>query len=143
MKNLLVRDWMTKQVITGDTELTLPEAHELMKEHGIRRLPITRNGKLVGIVTRSDIRGAQPSSATSLSIWEMNYLLSKLTMGKIMTEAVFTITPDATLKDAATIMHDKKVGALPVVADGQIAGVITESDVFRAMIAGFDKDESG
>lgn len=143
MKHQLVRDWMTPKVISADVTMTLPEAHELMREHGIRRLPITKDGKLVGIVTRSDIRGAQPSEATSLSIWELNYLLSKLTMDRIMTRDVVTVSPGATLKEAATIMNDKKVGALPVLEGDEIAGVITESDVFRAMIAWLSEEGNG
>ncbi|MCS7039382.1 MAG: CBS domain-containing protein, partial [Caldilineales bacterium] len=104
MRKALVRDWMSKNVITVSPETTLPEAHRLMTEHKIRRLPVVKDGKVIGIVTRGDIRGAEASEATSLSIWELNYLLSRLRVEEIMTPNPITVRPDATIGEAARLM---------------------------------------
>jgi len=142
MKDLLVRDWMTSKVITVDIHTALPDAHKLMRSHKIRRLPVMDGDTVVGIVTRSDIREASPSDATSLSVWELHYLLSKLSMADIMTPKPITILPTATIKDAARLMYTHKIGGLPVVdTDGQLRGIITESDIFRILIAWFDQLE--
>jgi acetoin utilization protein AcuB len=143
MKNLLVKDWMQKDVITGDRRMGMLDAHKLMRDHNIRRLPVVKaNGQLVGIVTRSDIRKAEPSGATTLNVWEMNYLLAKLQLQEIMTENVVTCKPDDTIKLVATKMQENKIGALPVVVDGDhIVGIITESDIFRVLIAWFNEQE--
>ena len=135
MKKELVKDWMTRNVITISTDTALPEAHRLMTENRIRRLPVMKDGRLVGIVTRGDVREAEPSDATTLSIWELNYLLAKLTVDKIMTRTPLTIEQDATLGDAAKVMLEKKISGLPVVSsDGSVVGMITESDIFRAVV---------
>ncbi|MFN8471563.1 MAG: CBS domain-containing protein [Anaerolineae bacterium] len=132
----VVRDWMTKDVMTVDSKTTLPEAHRIMKERKIRRLPIVdQRGRLVGIVTRGDVREASPSDATSLSIYEVHYLLAQLTVDSIMTKDPVTVTPDTPIKDAARIMLDRKISGLPVVQDGHIVGIITESDIFEGLIA--------
>ena len=105
MKKELVRDWMTTDVITITPDMTLPEAHQLMTNEEIRRLPVVdKHGRLIGIVSIGDVRSAEPSPATSLSIWELNYLLSALTIEKIMTPNPFTITADATIAEAARMM---------------------------------------
>lgn len=135
MKLDMVRDWMTPVpvIITSDT--TLPEAHRLMMAHSIRRLPVVDGGRLVGIVTLGDVRGAEPSGATALSIWEVNYLLNRLKVEEIMTPLPFTISVDATLGEAAQMMLGCKVGGLPVVsAAGELVGIITESDIFRMVV---------
>ena len=135
MKHELVKDWMTVGFVSAFPEMTLPEAHRLMKERNIRRLPVLKDGQLVGIVTRGDVRGAEPSEATTLSIWEVNYLLSKLKIENIMTRNPLTVSPDATIEEAAKIMLDKKVSGLPVVDEsGKEVGVITESDIFRMVV---------
>jgi CBS domain-containing protein len=131
MKTKLVREWMTPDPICAPPEMTLPEAHRIMQEHRIRRLPVVKSGKLVGIVTRGDIRGAEPSEATSLSIWEIHYLLSRLTLDRIMTKDPITISPLATIGEAAHLMLTHKIAGLPVVEDGQVIGIVTESDIFR------------
>jgi CBS domain-containing protein len=142
MKDLLVKDWMTSKVITVDIHTALPDAHKLMRSHKIRRLPVLDGDTVVGIVTRSDIREASPSDATSLSVWELHYLLSKLTMGDIMTPKPVVILPTATIRDAARLMYSHKIGGLPVVdTDGQLQGIITESDIFRILITWFDQLE--
>jgi CBS domain-containing protein len=135
MKQERVRDWMTSPVITIDVNATLPEACELIRQNKIRRLPVMQDGKLVGIVTRGDLRGAQPSEATTLSIWELNYLLSKLKLSQIMTPDAITISEDATLSEAAQVMIDSKVSGLPVLnSAGDLVGMITESDIFRMVV---------
>jgi acetoin utilization protein AcuB len=136
MKKELVRSWMTQDVITVKPNTTLPEAHQIMMDEEIRRLPVVNDkGVLVGIITLGDVRGAQPSPATSLSIWELNYLLSSLTVEKLMTPQPMTIEPDATIGTAARTMLEHRVSGLPVVdKDGNLAGIITESDIFSMVV---------
>jgi acetoin utilization protein AcuB len=135
MPRNLVRDWMTPDPVTIGPKTTVPEAHKLMKEHDFRRLPVVDDhGRLIGIVTLSDLREAGPSSATSLSIFELNYLLAQLTIDKIMTRDVVTVSPDATIRDAANLMLKHEVGALPVMEDDKLIGIITESDIFRVIV---------
>lgn len=132
----LVREWMTKDVMTVDAKTTLPEAHRIMKERKIRRLPVVDgHGRLVGIVTRGDVREASPSDATSLSIYEVHYLLAQLTVDSIMTKDPVTVTPETPIKDAARIMLERKISGLPVVQDSHLVGIITESDIFEGLIA--------
>jgi acetoin utilization protein AcuB len=132
MKNF-VRDWMTRNPITVDPRTTLPEAHKIMKDRRIRRLPVVDRGHLVGIVTLGDVREAEPSDATTLSIFELHYLLAKLTIGEIMTREPLTITSDASIREAAKLMLHHKIGGLPVMDDGKLVGIITESDIFRVL----------
>lgn len=135
MKQELVKDWMTRDVVTITSDTTLPDAHRLMDEKGIRRLPVLKEGRLVGIVTRGDVRGAEPSGATSLSIWELHYLLAKLTITEVMTRNPITISQDATIGEAAQVMLDSRISGLPVVdSGGKVVGIITESDIFRMVV---------
>jgi CBS domain-containing protein len=129
-----VRDWMTPNPVTVGPKSTLPEAHKLMMERDFRRLPVVDRGKLIGIITLGDVREAGPSSATTLSIFELNYLLAQLTVDKIMTHNPVTVSPDATIRDAAKLMLQHEVGALPVVDADQLVGIITESDIFRLIV---------
>lgn len=142
MQNKYVRDWMTPHPITIGPKTPLPGAHNLMKESRIRRLPVVDNGRLVGIVTLGDVREAEPSGATTLSIFELNYLLSKLTVDKIMTRAPLTISPNATVREAARRMLDNKIGGLPVIEDDRLVGIITESDIFRILVQESDETEA-
>lgn len=132
----LVRDWMTPHPITIDPQTVLPDAHRLMRDSHIRRLLVVEHGKLVGIITLGDIREAEPSQATTLSIYEVHYLLGKLTVGRIMTRTPYTIAPDATIREAARMMLEHKIGGLPVVEPktGKLVGIITESDIFRILV---------
>lgn len=134
MRRHLVKDWMTPDPITIDPQTTLPEVHRLMKECNIRRLPVVANGRVVGIITLGDIREASPSNATSLSIYELHYLLSRLTVGEIMTRDPITITPDTSIEAAARLMLEHKIGGLPVVDGAKLVGIITESDIFRLLV---------
>lgn len=140
MKTELVKDWMTPNPICITPETTLPEAHRIMKEHNIRRLPVVKDGKLLGIITRGDVRGAEPSEATSLSFFELNYLLSRLTVDRIMTHNPITIRPDETVYDAARLMLQNKIAGLPVVERGQLVGILTESDIFRMIVRMWEKE---
>ena len=135
MKQELVREWMTTEVVTITPETTLPEAHRLMTEKGIRRLPVMKGDQLAGIVTRGDIREAEPSDATSLSIWEVNYLLATLKVERIMTRTPITISDEATIREAAQLMLENKISGLPVLnRHGKVVGIITESDIFRLVV---------
>lgn len=134
-----VRDWMSQNVITVSPDTTLPEAHRLMTENGIRRLPVVEQGRLTGIVTRGDIRGAEASDVSALSIWDLNYLLARLRVREIMTSNPLTITAGATIGQAAKVMHDNRISGLPVVDPaGALLGIITESDIFRLVVAEWD-----
>ena len=135
MKQDLVKHWMTRDVITVTPTTSLSEAHRLMTEKRIRRLPVIDRGKLVGLITLGDVRSAEPSTASTLSIWEMNNLLAKLTVSEIMTREPTTISQEATISTVAEIMLEKKFSGLPVVDDaGRLVGIITESDIFRLVV---------
>ncbi len=134
MRKYLVRDWMTPDPISISPKATLPEAQRIMRDSKIRRLLVVDKGKVVGIVTKGDVREAGPSDATSLSVFELNYLLAQLTIDKVMTRNPVTITSDATIFDAAQLMLEHKIGGLPVVDQGQLVGILTESDIFREMV---------
>jgi CBS domain-containing protein len=126
---------MTKEVITTTRQTPIANTHQLMREKGIRRLPVVENGKLVGLVTIGDVREASPSDATTLSIWELNYLWAQLTVQKIMTTNLYTVTPDTPILDAAEIMLEHKVSGIPVLDEKKnLVGIITESDIFRMLV---------
>lgn len=124
-----VRDVMKREIITADIHTPIMAALETMKHNRIKRLPITRRGKFVGLVTRAMIRDASPSSATSLSIYELNYLISKMTVGDIMVKDPMTISPDLPVEEAIWIAKEKGIGAFPVIENGDLVGIITESDI--------------
>jgi CBS domain-containing protein len=135
MKHALVKDYMNPYVLTIPPDATLPEARMIMRKNSIRRLPVLQDGDLVGIVTLSDILEAEPSDAISLSVWERKELLGKLEVQKIMSLHPTTITADASLREAAQCMLEKKFGALPVVNEqGALIGILTESDIFRMLV---------
>ncbi|MBI5305803.1 MAG: CBS domain-containing protein [Chloroflexi bacterium] len=125
---------MTPDPVTIDPHTTLPEAHRLMKECCIRRLPVVEHGQLVGIVTLGDVREASPSSASSLSIYELTYLIGRLTVGQIMTRDPITVAPDFSVEATARLMLEHKIGGLPVVDGERVVGIITESDIFRLLV---------
>ena len=132
---MLIKDRMTRPPITAPPEMPMQEALKLMRERGIRRLPVVdKEGKLLGIVSDRDLLHASPSDATSLSVWELNYLLSKVTLKELMTTPVITVTPETPVQEAARIMAEKKIGGLPVVQAGKVVGIITETDLFRVLL---------
>ena len=129
-----IKDLMTQHVITVDPKLPIPEAQKRMKEGGFRRLPVLENGELIGIVTDRDIREAMPSAATSLSIWEINYLIPNILVKEIMTKNPVTVSQDASVERAARLMLEHKIGGLPVMSSGSLVGMITVTDVIRAFL---------
>jgi CBS domain-containing protein len=132
----MVKDWMTAPVVTVVPDTSISTAHQLMKERGIRRLPVVdHQGQLVGIITIGDVREAHPSDVTTLSIWELNYLWAQLTVEKIMTRDVLTVHPETPIIDAAERMLTHKVSGLPVIdKSGQMVGILTESDIFKMLV---------
>jgi acetoin utilization protein AcuB len=141
---MLVKERMSHPVITVHPDLPMQEALKLMRTEHIRRLPVVdRLGQLVGIVSERDLLHAAPSSATSLSIWEIHYLLSQITVEKIMAREVVTIHEETPLEEAARIMADRKIGGLPVVRDGEVVGMVTETDLFRVFLEMLGAREPG
>lgn len=124
-----VRDFMKKDVITVDVNAPIMAALETMKHNKIKRLPAIKNGKFVGLVTRAMIRNASPSQATSLSIYELNYLISKMTVGDIMVKEPVTISPDLPVEEAIWLGKKHGIGAFPVIENDELVGIITESDI--------------
>ncbi len=131
---MFVSNWMNKNPVTVTPDTLVIDAKKIMKEHGFRRLPVLKGKKLVGIVTLNALREAQPSSATSLSIHELNYLLAKMTVADIMSKKVITCPPDIPLEKAALLGTRHRIGAMPVVDEGKLVGIITESDMYRAFL---------
>jgi acetoin utilization protein AcuB len=135
---------MTQRPVTIQEDASVDEALQLMRNENIRRLPVVNNkGKLVGIVSELDLLKVSPSPATSLSIYEIPYLLSKLKMRDVMTKEVITVDEDTTLEEAARIMADNKIGGLPVVQGDNLVGIITETDMFKIFLEMFGARESG
>ena len=134
-RSYLVKEWMTTPVYVIHSDTPVSDAYNMMMQRNIRRLPVIEKDRLVGIVTLGDLREARPSPATSLSIYELNYLLAKLTVGQVMTHNPFAVTPDTPIKQAARIMLERKVSGLPVLDEQEhMIGIITESDIFRMLI---------
>lgn len=131
---MLVGERMSRPVISIAPDMPIVDALTLMKREKIRRTPVVKDGKLVGIVSDKDLLNASPSPATSLSVWEMNYLLSKITVKDVMTKEVMTVTEDTPIEEAARIMVDNKIGGLPVVRGGDVIGIITETDLFKILV---------
>jgi acetoin utilization protein AcuB len=141
-KTMLIRYWMHQPAIAIDRKASMQEAIHLMKEHHIRRLPVTDKGTLCGIVTDRDIKRASASDATTLDIHELLYLISKIKVASIMTPKVHTIHQDWTIEEAAALLLAHKISGAPVVKEkGHLCGVITQTDIFRATlyITGLEK----
>lgn len=133
---MLIKERMSTPAVTITPDIPFQDALKLMREKGYRRLPVVnRSGELVGIVSERDLLYATPSPASSLSVWELNYLLSQLQVREIMTKHVITTTPDTPIEDAAEVMASRKIGGMPVVdANNYVLGVITETDIFKALV---------
>jgi CBS domain-containing protein len=129
---MIVREMMTPAPITVDPETLILDARQRMTDRRIRHLLVTEGARVVGIITDRDIRLNLPSPATSLSVWEINYLLARLTVGEVMTRSVIVIDSARPVAEAARIMVEHKIGALPVVDDERLIGIVTESDFVRA-----------
>lgn len=131
-----VRELMSGAPITVSPDTPVFDARQTMVKERIRHLLVTEAGRLVGIITDRDIRLNLPSQATSLSMWEVNYLLAKLTVSKVMTKSVIIVGPDQDAGDAARLMLEHKIGALPVLDGEHLLGILTETDVLRAFARG-------
>ncbi|WP_291443159.1 CBS and ACT domain-containing protein [Desulfovibrio sp.] len=131
-----VQNWMTTDVVSVGPDTSLLKVGKLMKDHHIRRIPVVdENGQVVGIISDRDVRDASPSKATTLDMYEMHYLLAELKAKNIMTAKPITVKPTDTVEQAALIMLDNKVGGLPVVDDsGKLVGIISDHDVFKALV---------
>ncbi len=129
-----VEQWMNRDLVTVGPDDSFRIAMHLIRQKGIRHLPVVEGKRLVGIVTDRDLRQAAPSGATSLSIHELHYILEKLTIREIMTKHVVSIRPDQTVEDAALLLLGHRIGALPVVRDDELVGIITETDILQAFL---------
>ena len=131
---MAVKDFMTRKVVYISPDTTIAHAADMMRDQQLHRLPVIENDQLVGLVTEGTIAEASPSKATSLSIYEMNYLLNKTKVGDVMIRDVVTISQFASLEDATYLMLKNKIGILPVVDNEQLYGVITDRDIFKAFL---------
>lgn len=137
-----VKDFMTKRVVYVSPDTTVAKATDIMRDKNLRRLPVIENDVLVGLLTEGTIAETSPSKATSLSIYEMNYLLNKTKVRDVMIKDVITVSKDARLEDAIYLMMVHKIGVLPVVDGSQMSGIITDKDIFRAFleVSGYGKE---
>ncbi|AHF08333.1 CBS and ACT domain-containing protein [Desulfitobacterium metallireducens] len=131
---MYVRQFMTSQVFTVSPEDNVADTMALMREKKINRLPVVQKGKLVGIVTDGDLREVSPSPATTLSIFELNYLVAKTSIREVAVKKVITCSPDTKLEDAAVLMRDHGIGSLPVLDQEKLVGIITETDIFDTFL---------
>ena len=133
---MLVKNWMSKNVITADANDSMHDAMNLLKAHDIRMLPVMKKGKLVGIITDRDLKKASASDATTLEVHELLYLLTKIKVKDIMTKDVITVPPEFTAEETAQVLLRNKISGAPVVdANGQLVGTITQADIFRVLIS--------
>jgi acetoin utilization protein AcuB len=126
--------WMTKKVFTVTPDDYLSDAIRIMKEQDIKHLPVVKNEKLKGIISDRDIKEYSPSKATSLDIYELHYLLAKTKIKEIMQAPVITTTPDAPVEEAAMTLLDKTIGCLPVLDNNRLVGIISDKDIYRALV---------
>ena len=133
---MLVKDWMSKNVITADENDSMFDATKIMKKKHIRILPVMKKGKLVGIVTDRDLKRASASDATTLEIHELIYYLSKIKLKDIMTKDPITIPPDYTMEETAEVLLENKISGVPVVDNRrQVVGVVTQTDLFKVIVS--------
>ncbi|MDD7699842.1 MAG: CBS and ACT domain-containing protein [Treponema sp.] len=140
---MIVKEVMRTNVVFISSETKITEAKNIMMENKFSKLPVVDYGKLVGIVTKNDLLKAEPSLATTLDMFEIGYLLSKLTVKKVMMTNVITVSPDEVVEEAARIMVDNEISCLPVVKDDALIGIITESDLFNLFTDMFGARQKG
>ena len=141
---MLVKDVMTKNPVTVTANVSIPEVKGLMSLKHVSKLPVLdKNGALVGLITDSDLIKASPSEATTLDMFELSYLLSKLTVEKVMIKKVITVIESEPVEEAARLMDDMDVGCLPVLRNGLVVGIITEKDLFRSFVNMFGTRHAG
>jgi len=131
---MLVGERMSRPVISITRDMPIHDALALFKKEKIRRAPVLKDGKLIGIISDKDLLNASPSQATSLSVWEMNYMLSKITVKEVMTREVLTVQADTPIEEAARLMADNKIGGVPVMKADKVVGMITETDLFKIFL---------
>ncbi len=132
---MLVAKRMSHPVVTVPSDMPIHDALQLMRQESIRRLPVVNpQGKMIGIVSERDLLHAEPSDVTSLSVWELNYLLARITVDEVMTRDVITVHEDTPIEEAARIMADHKIGGLPVLRGEELVGIITETDLFKIFL---------
>ncbi|MDL1910081.1 CBS domain-containing protein [Chloroflexi bacterium CFX6] len=131
---MFVGERMSRPVISVSPDAPINDVLAMFKKEHIRRAPVVKNGKLVGIVSEKDLLNASPSDATTLSIWEMHYLISKVKIKNVMSKKIVTVSRDTPIEEAARIMADKKIGGLPVVDGDRVVGMITETDLFKVFL---------
>jgi len=131
---MFVGERMSHPVISVTPETPIHDALATFKDAHIRRAPVMKNGKLVGIISERDLLNASPSPVSSLSVWEMNYLLSKVTVSQVMSKKVKTVDFDTPIEEAARMMADSKIGGMPVIRADKVVGVITETDLFKIFL---------
>lgn len=133
---MLVKNWMSKEVITVDADDSMQDAIYLLQEQNIKKLPVMENENIVGIITDRDLKKASPSDATTLDMHELLFLISKITVRDLMKKPVYTVQTDSTVEEAAAVLLEKKISGLPVVDENnRLAGIITQSDIFRTIIS--------
>lgn len=131
-----VKDWMSRKVITVERDVSIVKASKLMKQNGIQHLPVTKKGRLIGIISDRDLKEAQPSKATALEIHELYYLLDEIKVKSLISPNLFTTTQEDTIEKVAATMLKHHISALPVVSpEGELEGIITKGDVFRAFVS--------
>lgn len=127
---MYIKDVMTMNVVSIPSNTTIADTKRIMEAHKIRRLPVVDRGKLVGMVTEHKLEAYTPSKVTSLSVWEISYLLGNTTVKDIMEKNIVTVNPEMTVEEALALAQEKKVGALPVLEDGRLVGIVTTNDFF-------------
>ena len=131
---MYVKDIMTTNVVTVPSTTSIADAKRIMQAHRFRRLPVVDRGKLVGVVTEHRLESVSPSKATSLTVWEIGYLLEKTTVKEIMEKHLITVKPEMTVEEAISLSQENKVGALIVLEDGRVVGILTTNDVFYKIV---------
>lgn len=131
---MFVGERMSRPVISVSPEEPINEVLAMFRTERIRRAPVMKEGKLLGIVSERDLLNASPSSATTLSVWEMNYLISKVRVKDVMTKKVIVVDKNTPIEEAARIMADKKIGGMPVTSSEKVVGIITETDLFKVFL---------
>ncbi len=131
---MFVGERMSRHVISVTPDTPINEALAMFRKEHIRRAPVMKDGKMLGIVSERDLLNASPSQATSLSIWELNYLISKVTVKNVMSKKVLTVDKDTPIEEAARMMADQKIGGVPVMDSGKVVGIITETDLFKILL---------
>jgi len=141
---MFVKFRMSKYPLTISPEESLSDAHTYMRDQKVRHLPVVKSDdKMIGLIAEDDLLKAEPSSATSLSVWEIHYLLMEVKVKAVMVKNVITTTEDTPIEEAAHLMLDHKIGCLPVIRDDKLVGIITESDIFRTFMELFAAREKG